>query len=295
MPLKLHGSRFHYGGPTSHRKSLGCFLIFCIFVVNCVKGLKRFTDHPDRGLQTFSQFGRVAKTLVTFGRLDGHTTLFSSKGAQYAWQARVERATGTAHSLESSYVPSHSELFKALNSGSGKIDFKELANVMFGGYPLWLCRFPVTFGLLQAVTEKQGSYQIKARPFGIQILNFGVPYGYFTKFKNEQGQRCADCMVVLPITGGIMSLAGPHGDRGALRFSLRVELMDGAQSPAARMSGKIETAISGYRPKLCGSGIPTNKLRADLYLGSQAIVHAYIMWRFHLHCRRFKMVHKLAP
>jgi len=247
----------------------------------------------------------------------------SPRRANFSWQASVERLTGKANSLERSNVPTHSKLAKTVaiiraeNSSDDTIDLLTLASDLFGVYPLWLCRFPITLGLLQAVPAGRGGYQIRARPFGIQILSFGAPRSHSILFKNEQ-EKGTDCTVVLPITGGILSLPGPRGDRGSLQFALQTTtttttttittttaqyLNDDVtaehdappsttQQPTTTC--RIVTAISGYRPALCGSNTPISTFRAGFYLRSQSIFHGYIMWKFHRHCRGYERVRTRA-
>lgn len=237
----------------------------------------------------------------------------SPSKANFSWQASVDRLTGKAHSLEASNVPIQSKLAitVARSSSSGTrddraddtIDLLALATDMFGAYPSWLCRFPVTFGLLHAVPAG-GGYQVRSRFFGVKILSFGAPRSRGIKFKNEK-ERGTDCSVVLPITGGILSLPGPRGDRGSLQFALQTTTRthddaaardstgddaapSAAQTPATTC--RIATAISGYRPALCGGAVPVSTWRAGFYLRSQSILHGYIMWKFHRHCRGYETV-----
>jgi hypothetical protein len=43
----------------------------------------------------------------------------------------------------------------------------------------------------------------------------------------------------------------------------------------------LSTTIVGYRPWLAGSRLPIPRWRQALYLGSQSVLHAWIMWRSH--------------
>jgi len=197
-------------------------------------------------------------------------------GANYSWKASVDRTTAKAYSLETSFVPPKSKLAKAVAHHD---DLLGLAGQMFDNYPVWLCRFPTTLGFLKAVPSKGGGYHIKTRIFGVTILSLGAPYAHSLRLKSRESESS----VVLPITGGILALSGVEGkDRGALKFA--IQSVSSAEQEGA-LKTKIVTAISGYRPALCGKQTPTSFLRTKFYLSTQSVLHSYVMWRFHRHCR----------
>jgi len=197
-------------------------------------------------------------------------------GAHYSWKASVDRSTAKAYSLETSFVPPKSKLAKAVAHHD---DLLGLACPMFDKYPVWLCRFPTTLGFLKAVPSKGGGHHIKTRIFGITLLSLGVPFAHSLRLKSGESETT----VVLPITGGILSLSGAEGkDRGALKFA--IQSVSSAEQEGV-LKTKIVTAISGYRPTLCGKQTPTSFLRTKFYLSSQSVLHSYVMWRFHRHCQ----------
>jgi len=98
----------------------------------------------------------------------GPVQVWKKKGG-YIWQAAIDRTTSVARSLESSEIPKKSRLHQLLDSDG---DLHQLAKDQFSRYPVWLCRFPVTFGALQAVVQKDGC-EIRDRLFGIKLLAFG--------------------------------------------------------------------------------------------------------------------------
>jgi len=282
-----------------------------------------------------------------------------SPRAAYTWQASVDRTAGKAYSREVSNVPANSRLARAVAKINDSDDdgLLRMATRMFGDYPVWLCRFPTTLGVLKAQKD-HGGYRVTTRLLGINLISFGAPQSHRISYNtnaipnssndssngNEPSTSSqvsssvsTDCTVVLPITGGILSRAAAPSstswwrrgdeDRGSLVFSLKSvrtttitssepqaaerpwhEMDDAATTTRTTTTStstrsSIVTALSGYRPSLCG-GITTNggggkagvtktkrrkinPLRAGFYLGTQSVVHGHIMWRFHRHCRRY--------
>ena len=123
-------------------------------------------------------------------------------------------------------------------------------------YPQWLCKGSVTLGLLKAVAAD--GWDVRLIGFGTSLLKLGPP----VRRGNE---------VQFPFQGGLM-VAKTKSRQGYLKFS-------------AYDDGVIQTGIVNYRASLCGVSAPTNAVRRLVYLRTQSLVHAYVMWRFHQYCR----------
>ena len=308
--------------PTTSRKILALpLIVLCLFA-----GAKRVASTSPSSGEANTKISRLGPIRL-WPRSKGVSSS-SSRRPAFTWQASVDRRAGKAYSSEFSNLPAQSKLGKAVADIANDSDIMELACELFGAYPTWLCRFTNTLGLLRAVPaekgRRRGGYQIRSRLFGINIISFGVPHCRHITFhdKNnndnnnkEEGKETeesscragrstgSDCTVVLPITGGLLSLpAGPSSrrgdDRGSMIFTLRTtrSRQDGPAeyvdedsqrtktTTTTAVQSSILTAITGYRPRLCGNA-PINPLSAGFYLGTQSIVHGYVMWRFHRRCR----------
>jgi hypothetical protein len=68
--------------------------------------------------------------------------------------------------------------------------------------------------------------------------------------------------------------------QGSLKFSLHTTVVNryGEQNPPQQQRRFIITEIDNYRPMILGAG---GRLRAQFYLHTQSVIHAYVMWRFH--------------
>lgn len=224
----------------------------------------------------------------------GPVRLWPKKGA-YAWQAAVDREAGIATSKESANTPTRSRLYKSLNCTDDG-DLLPYAQKLFSPYPTWLVSFPVTFGLLKAVPNDSGGFEIRDRIFGANWLTFGQTQGQRVSFKSNTVNgptQTSQCTVSLPITGGLLALVPPEKpnsrNRGAVLFTLTKRKETGSSSSSSDSDHSpqtvcsITTAVAGYRPFLVGSA-PCNVLRQGLYFGTQSLVHASVMWRFHRRC-----------
>jgi hypothetical protein len=210
-------------------------------------------------------------------------------GGSYRWKATVDRATGRATSLESSTVLHTSNLGGFLE-GSRDIGraCQQVSSNLFGTYPVWLCRATSTFGLLRAVPHERNrfhdtpiGYDIRIRVLGLLLLQLGPSVSRTTSFANYgRGLQMLEHTVDLPITGGSMALKSNMYDGGSLSFTLQVWRDNNERQWSLY---KLVTSIQGYRPALCGQS-PVHPLRSTLYLWTQSIVHAHIMWRFHRYC-----------
>jgi hypothetical protein len=172
----------------------------------------------------------------------------------------------------------------------------------------------------KANEPRQGTVEIRTRIGNWHLLTFGpcqlsqrVTYREtLTSVAggggNERGHvLTSHCTVVLPVTGGILALPPPASGNGsarkgrgaALLFSVKRQrhVYDGADAatePAHGRSSRANTgddspwrliqlssAVAGYRPALAGMSLPVPLWRKTLYLRTQAVLHAYVVWRFH--------------
>lgn len=195
----------------------------------------------------------------------------------FSWQAAVDTSTGVATSVERMQASPSSNIAQHFQSGSergvpepeiwsGVIDRLER-------YPEWLVRGAVTFGLFRAVPVQDGGCSLQDRFLGINFLTFGSP-----ESEKHLQEGLGDCTVTLPIVGGLLALRKPsrNEDMGCLKFTLE-------QNEALKQTQLI-TEIQGYSPLLVGSREPAPFYRKCLYLSTQSIIHAYVMWRFQRHC-----------
>ncbi|CAB9510159.1 expressed unknown protein [Seminavis robusta] len=151
-------------------------------------------------------------------------------------------------------------------------------------YPQWLVRGAVTWGLFHAVPIPGGGFSLQDRFLGINFLIFGRPHAsrfsflktVTSKHNARLQTREGDATVTLPIIGGVLALKNGYGDRGCLWFRL--------QHNEALQETKMITEIRGYHPFLIGDKLPIPFFRKMIYLSTQSVIHAYVMWRFQRHC-----------
>lgn len=216
----------------------------------------------------------------------------SPKRGAFAWNAAVDRATGIASTLETSEAPKRSKLHENFdnndNDGAGIV---QVSNELFASYPSWLCRFPVTFGLVKAVPFQGGGYEIRDRLFGCLFLTFSKPrmrsFTLDTKTPEGSSIQSSTCSITIPITGGLLSRPVPRKEESALVCTLTTQRI--REKDAARMrlqSCSIATKLVGFRPWLTGEA-PVHPLRAWFYLSTQSLVHAHVTWRLHRHCWKY--------
>jgi hypothetical protein len=232
------------------------------------------------------------RRVLTAAKSDlGPVRIWPQKGA-YTWEAAVDRESGMATAKETGNVPKRSRLYRSLNSTSDG-ELLRYAENLFSPYPTWLVRFPVTLGLLKAIPDKKGGFEIRDRLFGVNLLSFGRTHAQRFSFQtntNRGPTKTSQCTLALPITGGLLTLPFPSkpngGNRGSLLFTLTKSREVGAtadldEPPETVCS--ISTTLGGYRPSLAGSA-PVNVFRKWAYLSTQSMVHAGVMWRFHRRC-----------
>jgi hypothetical protein len=216
----------------------------------------------------------------------GPIRLWPRKGA-FAWKAAVDRASGIATSTETSDAPKRSRLRKTLDETDDE-DMLRLTKDLFSSYPLWLCRFPVTFGILKAVPADGGGYEIRDRLFGCHFLTFGNAttrrLAFNMKAQDGTPIHSSQSTVSLPITGGFLSRRPRKKESsGALVCTMSTRREGKGDSKEHLKSCSITTQIVGYRPWLTGDA-PIHPVRAWLYLSTQSIVHAHVTWRLHRRC-----------
>jgi hypothetical protein len=226
-------------------------------------------------------------------------------GMNYQWSAAIEPSTGIATSRERSHPPAcHSRM----TTRAQRHAFLQA----FLGYPQWLARPRVTFGMIQAQqNHTDGSTTIYLRSAiwnstilrrnRLALLSFGQPQRH-VRHRGDRKQNTPEITsILLPITGGILAqpttkttMTTKVGRRsrstpgtairshevvsyGSLLFSLH---QAHNQTIVA-----VETNIQdGYRPTLAGRRLPLSILQARMYQSTQSLVHAYVMWRFHKYC-----------
>jgi hypothetical protein len=208
------------------------------------------------GFVSFLLYG----VLIVKSACSSSSSSTSRKG--FKWSASVDRKSGLAQSQEISYPKSSEGHYD--NDNAKKISQR------FLDYPTWLCKGSVTLGLFKAVrssAEQSGGpcWDVRLKGTGTSMLALGLP--------SKRGN-----VVQFPLQGGLVVAA----NQGCLRF-------------AVTDHGLIETNIVNYRPSICGAKPPISAFRAGVYVRSQTLVHAYVMWRFHRYCQSAAAATATAP
>eukprot|EP00980_Cylindrotheca_fusiformis_P005372 scaffold1143_cov96-Cylindrotheca_fusiformis.AAC.5 len=186
-------------------------------------------------------------------------------------------------------------------------------------YPSWMVRSKVTLGLLKTAT-KTTTYDSNQKDLKssttttstkttfvcprffsnrVQLLQFG-PVQVIRRGRKQ-------CQWKLPITGGLLALAPPPPtkeeeedsssnnnsrknkkkkddvDLGYLLFETTSNIVQHSNKthPYYKMGCQFQSSIGGqYSPSIAGP-TPISTPRKWMYLGTQSITHAYVMWRFH--------------
>ena len=215
----------------------------------------------------------------------------------FQWTASLDSKSGLAQSFEQSH--SHSIMVKKW----AKEVMQQKSQELFRDYPKWLCRFGTTLGLLRAVEmpwivedhefffagEKEGSRKRKVKHvvricsslFGLELLTFGVPEDEDVQYGKHLHSE-ASCCVRFPVLGGILAYKPA---KGCICFDMHlkgVEKMNESNGDvkSETQSLVLESRVEDYHPAISG-GVPVNPVRRLMYLGSQRLVHAYVMHRFH--------------
>ena len=203
----------------------------------------------------------------------GPISLFPSKGLQFKWRASVENTFGKATSKETSVLTwkrNYSTSKESIQS------LKRVSKKWVEGYPQWLPK--VAWGLLRATTttttrSKQSTTTtttIQPRFWDCNLLSFG---NLQVRKMNRRG-----CELELPIVSGLLALGNKN--QGCLKFYAVVE-PNNKGSDNDRITCRFQSKIGGnYCPWIAG-GEGSPMAQKWMYLSTQSIVHAYIMWRFH--------------
>ena len=212
----------------------------------------------------------------------------------FRWSAQVDRTTGLAGALETSTVPSDAPLFHEIVKTNQKILLMGLSKQLFTNYASWLCQGKVTLGLLRAVpSTTNGHTQLQDRFLGWTLLEFGPPKGFqfsytSTTMKNNPPviEQTTTCQWSLPIMGGCLTvpLASKTPANSKVCLTLKQTTLSNQQDNK-NPHIQLQTELIDFRPRVVGAAIPSNPLRTGFYLGTQSIVHAFVMWRFHGACR----------
>jgi hypothetical protein len=223
-----------------------------------------------------------------------HTSTAGYDGSKgFQWSASVDRASGLAYSNEVSvYSKQQQQQQQQQHSDDNDDDAATRMVHCFLEYPKWLCQGSVTLGLLnnavpRAFSAATSSCCSQVRLFGRNgpvLLEFGPP----VMVVKQQQQGTSVVVVQFPMMGGWMVAQPPHhnnnnNNSGCLQFA--VTTTNSNQTSHSRV---IETNLIDYRPRLLLSGggcSGVTGFRSALYLKTQSLVHAYVMWRFHRYCK----------
>lgn len=202
----------------------------------------------------------------------------------FRWNASVNKRTGLAQSIETSY---------SIPVASRNISFyiSSLKNV-FENYPNFLGLNHIIPGVrvMHSNCDEKGSMftttYVRDVVFGVKLLEFGTP--------KSSLQRSKTLKTCLPILGGFL-VQKPFENReaiyekpkklknfGYLEFTATCENYKNDPSSHTLM---ITTKIIDYPPRVAGPA-PVCSIRKELYLKSQSILHAYVMRRFHSYCHK---------
>ena len=145
--------------------------------------------------------------------------------------------------------------------------------------------------------------------FRLNLLSFGKPktytvHGWSTDTTNDEQKsrsrrRIQRIRVDFPIIGGLLAMTDPGPstevktrrlgtkrsntnrqhvmEHGCIRFEVLSEKGCSGEWQGSRIESRI---CCGYHPSLAGK-IPIRPARKLLYLSTQSLVHAFVMWRFH--------------
>ena len=199
-------------------------------------------------------------------------------GGGFSWEASLNNELGTGSSIEKSSI--HLEKLEAKSFDTLIPELNELAYDLVEGYPKWLTSFGVTLGLLTLVRENDGNTNdIHLNLIGLNLLTFG---------RVEQKESNSKLYTIeLPVKGGLLSLPPIQtdgDDRGCLRFEYSLDSSPSEGDGSVKYS--FQSLIQGnYRPWIAGYP-KISRLRKWMYLLSQSMVHAYVMFRFHRLWRR---------
>lgn len=206
----------------------------------------------------------------------------------FSWEANLNSMTGISSSVETSQVSPVSYLGRQLNSlwpdGIKREEDDVWSEILerFSRYPEWVVRGAVTLGLFQVLPVQGGGFELRDRIFGISFLTFGSPKGRRDASWTAMGRE-SQCTVTIPIEGGILALCKYKRDKMGF---LRMKIKHSKDTDRTL----LVTEVDGYCPMLAGSKEPVPFHRKWIYLSSQSLIHAYVMWRFHRYCIHSKAI-----
>lgn len=209
----------------------------------------------------------------------------------FRWDASVNKRTGLAQSIETSY----STPFASRNIS---FHITSLKNA-FENYPNFLGLNNIVPGVrvMYSNCDEKGSMltrsYVRDVVFGVKLLEFGTPKSTLQKSKGLQ--------TYLPIMGGFL-VQKPFEKRegiqkkkkkkiknfGYLEFTATCE---NDKNDPSNHTWMITTQIIDYPPRIAGPA-PVCSIRKELYLKSQSILHAYVMRRFHSYCHKVIIKYK---
>jgi hypothetical protein len=222
---------------------------------------KKFSSHSFRErLSLFAVNGKLRKgscllclVLSTLLLHQVSSTQITSIRKKFNWKSNIDYRTGLASSMEQSSV------FVSKN-----VRIQRISRDMVTTWPDFICKGSVTLGLFEVKRDQRllGT-SIRPRFVPINLLSFGMVRRLI------QGPKCFHWEI--PIRGGLLALPTDKDNKvfGKLTFSVAKE----------QSNYRLTTQIVGYRPWLAGTR--PSIVRQRLYLSTQSVLHAYIMWRFH--------------
>lgn len=251
------------------------------------------------------------KTIITSFRSPARKLkICTSKSCLFVYdfnfEASVNRLTAMCSSKEETHIVS---IARQKNSRNGRRRLVSAiiqnAEKNFALYPWWLCRFPTTLGVCRLVSVpdrrllspalnicKSTSVNIYLKLFRINLLTLGPTQVHARRCQSfpklKRSDKVGEFRVVMPIEGGFLTYRpvcsrSMRKNTGALIFHLTVRHCSYVDLDITRYT--LRTALSDYRPFLCGSSLPVSNLRAFAYLRTQGLIHAWVMNRFHRYCR----------
>jgi hypothetical protein len=214
--------------------------------------------------------------LILFYLTTSETIGLRSNIREYNWNVCVNNRTGLAQSIETSCsILTVSQLISVQVSTVKK---------EFENYPRFLGRIGIPGLNVVELSPKEeipvSTTCVRDSVFGIKLLEFGTP---------TSTCHSKTVQTVIPILDGLLvrkSVRVNHQDNeqakksfGHLRLIARFE--NDTRTPLNPIT--ISTELIDYPPTIVGPA-PVCSLRKALYLKSQGLLHAYVMWRFHGHC-----------
>lgn len=224
-------------------------------------------------------------------------------GGRFTWENTVDRADGVASSKEFSPFLPKDKFFQLQQqrhlleqsendySSSGN-SLLQLAEALLRTYPSYLCKWSVSMGLLRFRENE-------IRLLGIiPLLRFGnvrsQSLSYTTRKKNEEGSesvpiKTSRCVVHLPLVGGTLvpKITEKAHEKSKYVPSIRLMLTQHANEEVHATECELTTQLLNYPLRKDYKRI--NWIHAAWYTGTQAMIHAYVSWRFHRYCWNYSV------